>query len=309
MRRGGALLVMLPVLLQPGNAAAAGRPVYPQVAGLQVALASQRFYAGSIDGVPGAATVSALRSLQRHAGIPVTGKVSPATRVALGRLGRPFFGERMIRRRMIGWDVAVLQFLLAVRGFDVGTLDGHFGARTGDALVAYQRRTLLEPDGIAGPATQARLCPTDGCRSLRLRSSGARIEAAWPAEHIPPAVVRSTVERFAVRAGIAPRLALAVAWVESGYQANVRSATGDWGPMQVSPPAWDFVEGVILGRAVRHSARGNIRVGILYLRHMLREFTGDERLALAAYHQGPTSVRKYGVLPATALYVEAVRGA
>ena len=53
MRRGGALLVIVPVLLQPGNAAAAGWPLYPQVAGLQVALASQRFDAGSIDGVPG----------------------------------------------------------------------------------------------------------------------------------------------------------------------------------------------------------------------------------------------------------------
>jgi soluble lytic murein transglycosylase-like protein len=118
--------------------------------------------------------------------------------------------------------------------------------------------------------------------------------------------VKLRVERWAVRAGVPERLALAVAWIESGYQSDVRSVTGDWGPMQVSPPAWDFIEGVILGRAVPHTTNGNIRVGVLYLRRLLREFQGDTRLAVAAYHQGVASVREVGVLPKTASYVAAV---
>jgi hypothetical protein len=77
--------------------------------------------------------------------------------------------------------------------------------------------------------------------------------------------------------------------------------------MQVSPPAWDFIEGVILGRAVPHTTNGNIRVGVLYLRRLLREFQGDTRLAVAAYHQGVASVRTVGVLPETESYVDAVQ--
>ena len=77
--------------------------------------------------------------------------------------------------------------------------------------------------------------------------------------------------------------------------------------MQVSPPAWDFVEGVILERAVAHTVRGDIRVGILYLRHLLCDFGGDERLAIAAYHQGAAGVRERGLLPETRSYVAAVQ--
>ena len=64
---------------------------------------------------------------------------------------------------------------------------------------------------------------------------------------------------------------------------------------------------LILRRAVPHTTNGNIRVGVLYLLRLLREFQGDARLAIAAYHQGAASVRAVGVLPATAQYVDAVQ--
>jgi hypothetical protein len=298
-----------------GTATAAERVVvYPQVAGLQVALAAKRLYAGPVDALPGPMTASAIRSLQRQHGLPVTGTLTAATQKTLGRLGRPFFGQRVIKRGMVGWDVSVLQFLLAAYGFDVGTLDGRFGPQTQAALIAYQEERHLAPDGISGPATHARLCPSPACKSLprpRARSRvglpAIAIEAAWPAENTPASVVKLRVERWASRAGVPERLALAVAWIESGYQSDIRSATGDWGPMQVSPPAWDFIESVILRRAVPHTTNGNIRVGVLYLRRLLREFQGDARLAIAAYHQGAASVRAVGVLPATAQYVDAVQ--
>ena len=349
MPRGVVTLLAALVLAHAGPAAAAD----PQVAGLQVALASQRFYAGAIDGVAGAATTSAVRSLQRQAGLPVTSEAGPATREALGTLGRPLFGTRPIKPGMVGLDVSVLQFLLAIHGHDVGTLDGRFGRRTLQALVAFQKRAHLVADGVAGPLTQGALCPTAGCTTVRMPRArahylvragdtlseiagrerttvaalaaanridpdgilavgarlslpGVRLEAAWPHEDVSRAVVRRTVTRVAARVRLDPRLARAVAWVESGYQANVRSSTGDWGPMQVSAPAWDFTE-VIAGGAVPHTATGNIRVGVLYLHRLLVEFDGDERLAVAAYHQGATSVRRFGLLPETELYVRAVQ--
>ena len=297
MRRGVVTLAAALALVAPPAAAAAD----PQVAGLQVALAAKRLYPGRVDGIAGDATVSAIRSLQRQAELPPTGTADAATRNALGRLGRPLYGTRPIKRGMVGLDVSVLQYLLAVHGLDPGTLDGHFGPQTRDAVVGFQRRARLEPDGVAGPLTRAALA--DQPRHRR----PPRFPVAWPVEDTGSAAVRAEVEQAAARAGISPRLALAVAWVESGYQANIRSATGDWGPMQVSAPAWDFVEEVILHRAAPHTSRGNVRVGILYLRRLLKEFGGDERLALGAYHQGAASVREHGLLPETEAYVSAIR--
>jgi hypothetical protein len=306
------ILVVAAGLVWVGTATAAEHVViYPQVAGLQVALAAKRFYAGPVDALPGTMTASALRSLQRQQHLPVTGTLTAETRAALGRLGRPYFGQRTIKRGMVGWDVSVLQFLLAAHGFEVGTLDGHFGPNTQTALIAYQEQGHLVPDGVSGPATHASLCPTRTCLSLPrprppARVLTGRLVAAWPTENTPAPVVKLRVERWATRVGVPEQLALAVAWIESGYQSDIRSVSGDWGPMQVSPPAWDFVEGVILRHAVPHTTNGNVRVGVLYLRRLLREFHGDTRLAVAAYHQGAASVREIGLLPETESYVAAV---
>ena len=45
---------------------------------------------------------------------------------------------------------------------------------------------------------------------------------------------------------------------------------------------------------------------LAYLRQLLREFGGNERLALAAWYQGPSSVRKRGAIRETRIYVRNV---
>jgi soluble lytic murein transglycosylase-like protein len=106
--------------------------------------------------------------------------------------------------------------------------------------------------------------------------------------------------------GVSPRLVRAIAWMESGFQWNVTSSAGAWGVMQVMPATWRFVEDVLMGRDVRRTARGNIRVGIVYFRHLLREFNGNRRLALAAYYQGPAAVRRHGLYRETRVYVRTI---
>jgi soluble lytic murein transglycosylase-like protein len=95
--------------------------------------------------------------------------------------------------------------------------------------------------------------------------------------------------------------------MESGFQPHVVSRAGALGVMQVTPATWEFVETVLLGERVPRTTAGNVKVGILFLRHLLREFRGDERLALAAYYQGAKAVRDRGLFPETRTYVEAVR--
>jgi hypothetical protein len=51
-------------------------------------------------------------------------------------------------------DVAALQVALRARGTYGGSVDGIRGSQTTAAVLAFQRRARLAPDGIAGPATR-----------------------------------------------------------------------------------------------------------------------------------------------------------
>ena len=57
---------------------------------------------------------------------------------------------------------------------------------------------------------------------------------------------------------------------------------------------------------VPHTTDGNIQIGVAYLGHMLEEFGGNRRLALAAYYEGPRAVREAGVYPSSERYVATV---
>jgi len=350
-RSAGFLLSVVGVLA----VAAPARAVNPQVAALQVALTAKRMYAGTVDGIDGSATTSAVRSLQRANGLTVDGRAGEGTRAVLGLLGRHDVGSRLLKRGRVGWDVSVLQFLLEARGASPGTLDGRFGGETEAAVVRFQTSAGLSPDGIAGPRTIARLCPTRACDSLprsllgtrtdhrvrrgetltaianrfgttvaaleqandlgpdavlhigqRLRLPAREAPAAWPDEHVSRERIESLLDRWATRVRLDPALARAVAMNESGLQPNVRSSTGEWGVMQVRSETWDFAESSLLRHWIRHTTSGNIRVGTAYLAWLLRQYAGDERLALAAYHQGSAALSRWGVLPESERYVATV---
>ena len=143
------------VLLAVAEPAAAR--VSSSVAALQVALRAEGLYAGSVDGVAGPGTRSAVRALQARRGLAVDGIAGRQTRHALGRRGRPALGSRPLSSGRRGWDVAALQFLLARHGFPSGPVDGGLGPRTAAALRRFQTWAGLGADGVAGPATLAAL--------------------------------------------------------------------------------------------------------------------------------------------------------
>lgn len=154
MKRTAAATLFASLLLAPGAWAAGD----PEVAALQVGLRQRGFYDGTVDGVLGPGTVSAVRRLQRRARLTVDGVPGPRTKRALGRFGRrPPLGGRMLAAGTRGWDVAALQFALAWHGFPSGKLDGRFDASTGRALRRFQRWAGLQADGVAGPAVVAAL--------------------------------------------------------------------------------------------------------------------------------------------------------
>ena len=173
-------------LAAPASAPAAN----PQTAGLQVALRAYGFYLGPIDGISGRATADAIRAFQRSSRLPVDGIPGSATRRALGRLGRPFFGERTLRRARVGWDVSVLQFLLARHGIG-RVIDGYFGA--GDrgrgaalpAAVATRGRRHRRPADDGGTAGRA-IGEEGGGRALRRPAGRLAHHDRAAAPHVGP---------------------------------------------------------------------------------------------------------------------------
>lgn len=265
----------------------------PQIAGLQVALRAYGLYNGPIDAIAGPKTVSATRAFQRRAGIPVDGRAGPATRRALGPLGTPVFGRRTLRRGLFGWDVSVLQFMLARRS-QLVPVYGFFDRATERALRRYQRSRRLAADGVAGPVTISALAR--GTRGVR----PARPRRPQPA---PATSVRAMLTNWAIAYRLDPGLVRALAWMESGFQPGLVSSAGARGVMQVLPGTRHYVQSILIGHKVPNSTSGNIRIGVVYLRQLLREFRWSHKRALAAWYQGPASLRRHGQLPVTRQFV------
>ena len=58
-----------------------------------------------------------------------------------------------LRRGNRGTDVVELQDILTELGYNPGSVDGIFGTKTFNALVAFQTDAKLDPDGVCGPKT------------------------------------------------------------------------------------------------------------------------------------------------------------
>jgi hypothetical protein len=120
------------------------------------------------------------------------------------------------------------------------------------------------------------------------------------------ASVRALLDHWAAHYGVSVHLVRALAWMESGYNNALVSSVGARGIMQLLPSTFSFAEQVLIGHHVRHNASGNIRAGVAYLSHLLHDFHGDKRLALAGWYQGERAVRKHGVYKVSKTFVRNV---
>ncbi|HEV8249237.1 MAG TPA: peptidoglycan-binding protein [Gaiellaceae bacterium] len=247
---------------------------------LQFLLRRRGFDPGPLDGEMGGRTAAALRAFQHSMGLSPDAVVGPATLAALSRGARS--------RPAGAYTKIVVQ-----RGETL-------------SLLAERHRTT-----VAALAKLNRLDPKrfllEGA-VLRVPAATAAIAGRAPATTMSHDEVRALIDRWAGVYGVDPSLARALAWMESGFQTNLTSEAGAWGVMQIIPSTWDFVQAVLAGQTFPRTAEGNIRVGLLYLRHLLRRFNGSERLALAGWYQGERAVREHGVYKESKWFAKVVLG-
>ena len=184
------------------------------------------------------------------------------------------------------------------RGGSPTGMGGSYVVRPGDTLSGIAARF-----GVG----MQRLARANGLRVRGILLAGItlRVPAASTPTQSPlgPWSVPASIDAWSAHYGVDAALARAVSWQESGFHVNILSAAGAWGPMQVLPGTWTYVEDVLIGRRVAHTGDGDVRVGVALLHHLIGEFGGSESLAVAAYYQGERSVRQRGMLPETRMYV------
>ena len=159
--------VLLAVTLPEGGAEAAvlkRGSTGSEVRTMQQKLKNWGYYSGSVDGIFGSGTESAVKLFQRTNGLTADGIVGSATAAALGMTlaggtssGGASTSSGVLKRGSSGADVKTMQQKLKNWGYYSGSVDGIFGSGTESAVKLFQRTNGLTADGIVGSATAAAL--------------------------------------------------------------------------------------------------------------------------------------------------------
>jgi peptidoglycan hydrolase-like protein with peptidoglycan-binding domain len=121
---------------------------------LQEALKELGYDPGAIDGKFGDRTERAVKDFQRDHGLPADGIVGPITWRNIDEADQ---SEPTLKKGSKGNPVRRLQSRLTAAGYDVGGVDGIFGAKTETGVKKFQRDNHLTSDGIVGPRTWAKV--------------------------------------------------------------------------------------------------------------------------------------------------------
>jgi hypothetical protein len=244
------------------------------VSSLEFRLRRLGFRPGRVDGRFTAATARALQAFQRRSGLDADGIVGRRTIRALAHAGpRP---APVVRHRVVAGE----SFFSIAQRYHVSPWQ--LARANGLALtqVIVPGQLLRLPFGARRAATTTS-APTSGS-------------------------VRAALDHWSRVYGVDPRLARALAWMESGFQQDVVSSVGAVGVMQLLPETWEWVDMMLLGQRTPRTAEGNVRAGVRYLRWQLDQFGGDRRLALAGWYQGARAVREVGLYDDTKEFVRIV---
>ncbi len=126
--------------MSPGSAKA-------YVVAIQEELKELGYHPGPVDGIEGSRTRAAIRSYQRNAGLPVTGRASKELLEHMKFAS----GKAYAKPPQVDPMVLEVQKNLAERGYYQDKLDGILGPATRGAIGAYQSDNGMAVDGRISP--------------------------------------------------------------------------------------------------------------------------------------------------------------
>ncbi|GAA1895639.1 LysM peptidoglycan-binding domain-containing protein [Lapillicoccus jejuensis] len=175
------------------------------------------------------------------------------------------------------------------------------GLRAPYLLVTGRTLTVVRAVSAApvpGPTSLAgRTYPADTVAAAD-RSRGLLAAAPAPSRTQVRAIIEATARQY----GVDPRLALAVGYLESGWNQRMVSPANAVGAMQVIPDAGQWAS-QLAGRPLNLlDAHDNAVAGVVILRALTRSADSLDQ-AVAGYYQGLASVRAHGMYDDTKAYV------
>ena len=171
--------------------------------------------------------------------------------------------------------------------------------------LATPTRAAAAKLGAAKSTKPTATAPTKAttARAKAVAASRARLAAmSVPTRAETAALIRTT----ATRHGVEPELALAIAWIESGWYQRAVSPTNAVGVMQIMPDTGTWASQLAGRRLDLYDVRDNVTAGVLVLR-ALQTMADSREQAIAAYYQGLYSVRSRGLFNDTVAYVASVK--
>lgn len=234
--------------------------------------------------VPGTSTVATSRTSARGAAAPTRRHTVRA-------------GETMTSIAA-AYGIGLDRLARANRGTDPDVL--HVGQRL--VVPGTAKSTAA---GTSSPATSANTFAGYTYPEATVRAADAN--RARLAQMTVPSRTQTAalIRQIATRHGVDPRLALAIAYNESGWNQRAVSVANAIGTMQVIPSSGDWASQLAGRRLDLLDTRDNITAGVLILR-ALQSAADSREQAVAAYYQGLRSVRENGLYTDTKAYVRTV---
>jgi hypothetical protein len=131
--------------------------------------------------------------------------------------------------------------------------------------------------------------------AARTRAVTAKRRGSWSLTSDKVRDVADLVSKNAEMHGLSEDFIYGIIWVESRFDPEAVSPVGARGLMQLMPRTATYLADCIdwSGRRNSFDPEFNITAGSYYIARLIREFNGNEDLALAAYNAGPTKVRRW----------------
>jgi soluble lytic murein transglycosylase-like protein len=110
-------------------------------------------------------------------------------------------------------------------------------------------------------------------------------------EYKIPEPLAAQIHHAAIANGISPKVAFGLVRAESGFRPRVVSPVGAVGLTQLMPATARWLKPGVTRRDLENPSV-NLNLGFTYLRQLINQYDGNERLALTAFNRGPGTVSK-----------------